>query len=323
MELRDQLGRKINYLRLSVTDRCNLRCIYCMPKEGIEFTAYDKVLRLEELAGLAARFINLFEIDKIRLTGGEPLVRKNLEVLVEILSAIPELKDLALTTNGTHLAAKAKILLSAGLRRINVSLDSLNEDRYRKITGGGNLGDVLKGLEAAKDAGLAPIKINTVLLPDFDEEFELIEWSNRNGHILRFIELMPHSSENSGRSEQGGATEAEILARLETKVGGIEKIESHETRPGNHSSRYMVPERDWIFEVIPSVSAPFCDNCNRIRLDCQGILRPCLYSSSTIQLRDYLHLPDEEFIKVVEKFVGRKTGRAFKHIGSDMSSIGG
>lgn len=323
MELRDQIGKRVNYLRLSVTDRCDLRCIYCMPEEGIEFIPREEMLSLEELAGLTARFISLFDIDKVRLTGGEPLLRKNIEVLIEIITAIPQLKDIALTTNGTQLAEKAHAIADAGLRRINVSVDSLDKKRYRIVTGGGNLNDVLKGLEAAKEAGFTPIKINTVLLPDFDEELEFIEWANTNGYILRFIEQMPDASSPHGTEFKGGLKEADLISRIEKKKGRIEAIGESEAEHGKHAARFLVVDTGWEFEVIPSVSVPFCGDCNRIRLDCQGTLRACLYSSRTIQLRDLLHSTDEEFIAVVEDFVRKKTGRSLAHIGSNMSSIGG
>lgn len=323
MELRDHKGRKINYLRLSVTDRCNLRCAYCMPEEGIEFTPYSKMLRLEELAGLAARFIILFGIDKVRLTGGEPLIRKNIELLIEIISAIPQLKDLALTTNGTCLAREAVAIKAAGLNRINLSLDSLDKDRFRKITGGGNLDDVFAGINAASEAGFPPLKINAVLLPDFNEEFEFIEWANSNELILRFIEQMPGVSDKSKNEFRGGITESELISRLQKKVGKVELVGDSEDEPGKHTRKYRVLDRGWEFGIIPAVSVPFCGDCNRIRLDCQGTLRSCLYSSETIELRGLLTASDEEFIEAVADFVGRKSGRPLEYIGSHMSSIGG
>jgi GTP 3',8-cyclase len=323
MELRDHKGRKINYLRLSVTDRCNLRCVYCMPEEGVEFTPYSKILRLEQLAGLASRFIILFGIDKVRLTGGEPLTRKNIEVLIELISAIPQLKDLALTTNGTRLAHEAHSIKAAGLQRINLSLDSLDRDRFRKITGGGNLDDVFAGIIAAKDAGFPPLKINTVLLPDFNEEYNFIEWANSEGHILRFIEQMPGVSDRPENKFIGGPSESELISKLQEKTGRVELIDDTEDEPGKHTRRYRVMDRGWEFGIIPAVSVPFCGDCNRIRLDCLGTLRSCLYSSDTIELRGLLDAPDEEFIEAVVNFVGRKTGRPLEHIGSHMSSIGG
>ena len=323
MELRDQRGRRINYLRLSVTDRCNLRCSYCMPPEGFDFIPYDKMLRLEELAGLAVRFISLFDIDKVRLTGGEPLIRRDIEVLIEIISAIPNLKDLALTTNGTHLAAKARAIKSAGLHRINLSLDALDSDRFRTITGSGNLDSILDGIKVAMEVGFPPLKINTVLLPDFFEELEFIEWANARGLILRFIEQMPTASSNTHNRITGGVSEAKLISRLEKKAGKVEMIGDSEDEPGKHTRRYKLVDTGWEFGIIPAVSVPFCGECNRIRLDCMGTLRTCLYSSETMELRDLLNASDEIFISAVQDFVNRKAGRPLTHIGSDMSSIGG
>jgi len=323
MELRDRSGRKISYLRLSVTDRCNQRCIYCMPGKGIEFASRENILRLEELAGLALRFVTLFAIDKIRVTGGEPLVRKNIEVLVEILSGVPSLQDIALTTNGSLLGSMAERLREAGLRRINVSLDSLDPSRYAYITGGGRLEDTLGGLKAARAAGFDPIKINTVLVPDFREEVELVEWANREGFILRFIELMPQARGVEAPIKLEGPKEDEILSRLEKRFGRVRVVSSSGDGQGKTSRRYEIDGGNMIFEMIPGVTVPFCGDCNRIRLDCQGALRACLYSREKLDLKPFLNARDEDFVKVLTEFIETKTGRVLEHIGSDMSSIGG
>jgi cyclic pyranopterin phosphate synthase len=323
MELKDKLGRKISYLRLSVTDRCNQRCIYCIPEEGIGFTSYENVLRLEELAGLAARFIELFGIEKIRLTGGEPLSRKNIEYLVEIISCIPNLKEITLTTNGVMLSGKAQALYKAGLTRVNVSLDSIDPVKYKYITGGGNLEDVLKGLRTAREAGFDPIKINTVLLPGFNEACEFVEWANREGYLSRFIEFMPPSTLTRVDIDGRGPVEAEVLKELDNAFGKVREINAANGAHGKIARRYGFENNDYIFEIIPGTTEPYCGTCNRIRIDCQGTLRSCLYSSDELQLKALLVVTDAEFIAIVTEFIGRKTGRTLEHIGSGMSKVGG
>jgi cyclic pyranopterin phosphate synthase len=323
MELKDKMGRTISYLRLSVTDRCNQRCIYCIPQEGIDFTSYENVLRLEELAGLAARFVELFDINKIRITGGEPLFRKNIEYLIEIISCIPHLKGIALTTNGSFLKDKAQALHKAGLKRINVSLDSLNPGKYNYVTGGGCLSDILEGLEAARDVGFDPIKINVVLLPGFNEASDFVEWGNREGYIVRFIEFMPPSCSTRVDIEGSGPVESDILRDLESSFGKVQPISIPDDTPGKTARSYGFVNNEMIFGVIPGTSEPFCSTCNRLRIDCQGSLRSCLYSTEELQLKNMLTASDEEFIKAVVEFVQRKTGRTLQHIGTNMSSIGG
>jgi len=323
MELRDGMGRRMDYLRLSVTDRCNHRCVYCMPEEGVELFPHDKLLRLEELASLVERFVRLFEFRKVRLTGGEPLLRRNIEGLVEMLAAIPGLADTSMTTNGAVLAPMARALFSAGLRRINVSLDSLDPGRFREVTSGGNLHAVLDGLAAARDAGFSPIKVNTVLLPGFDEEIQFIEWANREGYLLRFIELMPHFQNRDWRITSEGPKGADVLENVRRAYDVVEDVKSLEGERGTHVRRYRIPDAGWIFEIIPGVSVPFCGECNRLRIDCQGQARFCLYSRSTLQLAPLLSAPDDRFADAIQEFVLQKTERMLDHIGSNMFAIGG
>jgi len=294
-----------------------------MPEDGVELFSHDRLLRLEELAELTGRFVRLFGINKVRLTGGEPLLRRNVEGLVEMLAAIPGLDDLSMTTNGVLLAEMATTLFAAGLKRINVSVDSLDPDGYRAVTGRDELQEVLDGLSAARDAGFSPIKVNAVLLPDFREEAQLVEWANREGYLVRFIELMPNFLGFATATEGKGPNEAEILDRLSRQYDIIEDKKSLEGESGKHAHRYRIPDRDWTFEIIPGVSAPFCGNCNRLRLDCQGELRFCLYSERTLQLRPLLDASDDEFARAIEEFVAQKTERMLDHIGSNMFAIGG
>jgi cyclic pyranopterin phosphate synthase len=323
MQLIDGEGRTINYLRLSVTDRCNHRCVYCMPESGVELLPHEKLLRLEELAELTGRFVSLLGISKVRLTGGEPLVRRNVVRLVEMLAGIPGLDDLAMSTNGSLLAEKARALFDAGLRRVNVSVDSLDPERFRRVSWGGELARVLEGLDAARDVGYSPIKVNTVLLPDFHEEAQLVEWGNREGYLVRFIELMPNFYGFRMRIKGEGVKEAGILDRLAHRFTVVKEPIRSEDERGNHVHRYRIPDRNWVFEVIPGVSAPFCAKCNRLRLDSQGALRYCLYSRRTLQLRGLLQASDDEFTGAIKGFVMEKKGRTLDCIGSNMSAIGG
>ena len=323
MELTDKMGRKIRYLRLSVTDRCNQRCIYCMPEEGIEFTSRGNVLPLENLSRLAARFVDIFEIDKIRLTGGEPLIRKNIEFLIETLLRMPGIKEITLTTNGILLTEKAECLFSAGLNRINVSLDSLNPDKYSYITGGSRLEDILNGLNVAREVGFDPIKINTVLLPGFNEAREFVEWSNGEGYIVRFIEFMPPAAQTRVDIKGSGPVQTDILRELEGVFGKAEEKGTSGDDQGKVARRFGFAENDFVFEVIPATSDPFCGTCNRIRIDCKGDLRACLYSDDTLELKNLIDAPDGEFIAAITDFVGQKAERKLKHIGCNMSSIGG
>ena len=294
-----------------------------MPEDGIRLIPYENVLRLEELAALTERFVRLFGINKVRLTGGEPLVRKNIEGLVKMLAGIPGLDDLAITTNGTLLVEKSDALSDAGLKRINVSLDSLDPNKYGAITGGGNLAQVMKGLQAAREAGLGPIKINAVLLPGFDEEIHYVEWANREGFLVRFIELMPHFHGSSWNFKDEGPKVEQIVNNLTRRFGEVREMSRSVKSPGKHIHRYRIPDRDWTFAAIPGVSTPFCGDCNRLRIDCQGTLRLCLYGDQTMELGPLLEVSDEEFAGEIENFVAGKTDRTLDHIGSSMRAIGG
>jgi cyclic pyranopterin phosphate synthase len=291
-----------------------------MPEEGVELCPRETMLSLEDLAGLTGRFVNLFAINQVRITGGEPLIRKNVEFLVRTISQLPGLTDLSLTTNGEFLADKSQALADAGLMRVNVSLDSLDTEKYRAITCGGNLRGVFDGLAAARAVGLSPIKINVVLLPGFEEELQFVEWSNREGYLLRFIELMPRFAGGHRGFEAEGPKEFEILNRLAQRFDFVKEACD---QPGRHVRRYRIPSNGWVFEFISGVSAPFCDYCNRLRLDCQGVLRSCLYGEQTLQLCPLLDATDEEFAKSVRSFVAEKNERSLDRIGGRMSSIGG
>jgi len=278
----DPYGRQISYLRLSVTDRCDLRCFYCMA-EDMTFRPQSEVLSLEELGRLAEAFISL-GVRKIRLTGGEPLVRRNIMELIERLGehvAAGQLKELTLTTNGTQLAQHAKALHAAGIRRVNVSLDSLNPTTFRYITRRGDLGTVLDGIAAAKGAGLH-VKINTVALRGInDSEFDhLISWCGSNGFDLTLIETMPMGEVEFGRTDHYLPLHR-VQERLERKWTLAPTM--HGT---DGPARYLhVAEAGIRLGLITPMTHNFCDSCNRIRLTSTGALYTCLGQEEHIDLR--------------------------------------
>ena len=286
MPYQDGLGRAINYLRVSVTDRCNLRCIYCMPEEGIEKRPHDEMLSYEELE-VVVRAATGLGISKVRLTGGEPLARLGLPEFVARIADVPGIEDLSMTTNGTLLARHAAALAAAGLHRVNVSLDTLRPDRFAQITRRGRLDDVLAGLAAAREAGLEPIKLNAVVIRGVNDD-EVSDFARRtagDGWHVRFIELMPIG----GNQEWVGGEPVgvpEMRARIEAEVGALQAVHGP---TGNGPARYyrLAGARGTI-GFIGALSEHFCASCNRLRLTADGRLRPCLMSDREIDLRGAL-----------------------------------
>ncbi len=270
--IKDNFGRRIDYLRLSVTDRCDLRCQYCMPKDFKDFAEPGGWLSYEEITRVISAFADL-GLKHLRLTGGEPLVRRDLPTLVEQLSAIPGLDDISLSSNCTRMEKLAEPLARAGVQRLNVSLDSLRPDRYREITGGGKLDKVLRGIEAARAAGMGPIKINTVAMAGFnDDEFDdLIEYCAAHGYTLRLIETMPVG--DTGRKALGSYLNLDgVIERLSTSHGLLPA-----TMPGAGPARYYrIPGTETRIGFITPISQHFCETCNRVRLSCEGDLYTCL-----------------------------------------------
>ena len=282
----DSLFRPLRDLRLSVTDRCNFRCGYCMPKEvfgrGYDFLPKESVLTFEEYARLARVFVSL-GVEKIRLTGGEPLLRRNLDRLVALLAEIGGLRDLTLTTNGSRLVEEAPALRTAGLRRLTVSVDSLDDATFRAMNDVDfPVHRVLRGIEAAQAAGFAPIKINMVVKRGVnDHEVEaLAERFGGSGFILRFIEYMDVGNTNGWRLEEV-VPSAEIVARL-GRATPLEPLESN--YPGEVARRFRHPDGGEI-GVISSVTQPFCGDCTRARLSADGQLYTCLFASHGHDLR--------------------------------------
>ena len=283
--LSDSFSRPINYLRLSVTDRCNLRCRYCLPEKGIPLLLHSQILSFEEFITVAKIAAEL-GITKIRLTGGEPLVRKDLPKLVEMLSKIEAITDLSLTTNGVLLSRYANELKQAGLRRVNISLDSLKPDKFHYITRRSKLKQVFQGIDAALKADLRPVKINVVALRGVNDD-EVIDFANltiTDGWNVRFIELMPFNRDAPFSAQFIPASE--IKQRLLSHFGDLEPS----TLPlGNGPAQYFrLPRAEGTIGFITPVSQHFCTSCNRLRLTASGKLRPCLFNDEEIDLQSPL-----------------------------------
>ncbi len=324
----DGHGRPIGDVRISVTDRCNFRCQYCMPAEGLPWLQRDALLSYEEITRLV-RLLASMGVHDVRLTGGEPLVRRELWRLVEQLAAIEDVHDLSLTTNGYLLTRQVDDLVRAGLRRLNVSLDSLAPDRFFQLTRRDSLAQVLEGLEAAQQhPELRPIKVNVVALRDFTEHevLRFAEFARQNPYEVRFIEFMPLDADHAWTRDKV-LPNAEIVAMIDA-VYPLEPVgrERHGT-----ARRYRFADGNGSMGFISPVSEPFCGDCNRIRLTAEGELRTCLFSLTETDLRGPLRAgaTDAELEEIVRAAVWRKE---LKHHVNDpgfvqpartMSRIGG
>jgi cyclic pyranopterin phosphate synthase len=304
LPLIDSYGRRHNNLRISVTDRCNIRCVYCMPENPI-FLPREQILSFEEIERFV-RVVVPLGIDKIRLTGGEPLVRRDLSILVQKLAAVPGIKDIGLTTNGILLAEHARPLWNAGLRRINVSLDTMDPDMFQKITRRTGFEQVIEGILAAKAAGFDPVKINAVAMKGCSEEdiLPLARFSREHALELRFIEYMPL---DGGVWERGKVLfAAEILDRLRQGIGALEPAPNQDPRAPAVDYDYC--DGGGRVGLIASVSRPFCMSCNRIRLTSDGKLRNCLFSLEETDIRALLRAEasDDEIAAAVQQSVAAK-----------------
>jgi cyclic pyranopterin phosphate synthase len=324
----DGHGRAIGDVRISVTDRCNFRCQYCMPAEGLPWLERSALLTYEEIERLV-RLLAAMGVHDVRLTGGEPLVRKELWRLVERLAAIDDVQDLSLTTNGYLLTRQVEQLVAAGLKRINVSLDSLAPDRFFQLTRRDSLAQVLEGLEAAQaHPELRPIKVNVVALKDFTEAevLRFAEFARQNPYEVRFIEFMPLDADRAWTREKV-LPNAEIV-RMIDEVYPLEPVgrERHGT-----ARRYRFVDGTGEMGFISPVTEPFCGDCNRIRLTAEGELRTCLFSMTETDLRGPLRAgaTDAELEEIIRDAVWRKE---LKHHVNDpgfvqpartMSRIGG
>jgi len=294
--------RKIDYIRISLTDRCNLRCVYCMPEEGVELLKHEEMMSFEEIYNLIKALVPL-GIKKVRLTGGEPLVRKNVEELIKMLRSIPEIEDITLTTNGIMLEEMAEGLKTAGLSRINVSLDSLDEDKFRKITRWGSLAKVLAGIDKAIAIGLTPVKINVVAIKGFnDDEFiKLADFAYGKDVQVRFIELMP-----IGESDEEAILKHfpidDIKKLIETKY----KLEVNKNiRTNGPAENYSIIGGIGSVGFIGALSHKFCSSCNRLRLTADGRFRPCLYIDKEYDVLGLIRsgASDEELRTFVEEII--------------------
>ncbi|MDP2938935.1 MAG: GTP 3',8-cyclase MoaA [Candidatus Omnitrophota bacterium] len=303
----DRYNRRIDYLRISVTDRCNLRCIYCMPECGIIHKPHKELLSFEEIIEIVAVMAEL-GIDKIRLTGGEPLVRKDLVNLINSLSKIKRIKDISMTTNGILLKRYAKELKQAGLMRLNISLDSLRQDRYKIITRQGRLEDVLEGIRGSFKVGFSPIKINILLLEDIDEceISQFLRLTNENPINLRFLEFMPVNSFYKSEKLFSSQMVMDIARRFQ-------EVEETSVYGNGPAKVYKFKNALGTFGIISPMSHKFCDTCNRLRLTSDGLLRLCLHSDLKVNLREPLRrgLSQEEIIRLIKLAVEIKPKQHF------------
>jgi GTP 3',8-cyclase len=355
--MRDPFGRTIDYLRVSITDRCNFRCVYCMPEQGFPATPKDENLTFEEIARLV-RISASLGVRKVRLTGGEPLLRKELPWLVGQIASNPSVDDLSCTTNGHLLEETACALAGAGLTRINVSLDTLDPKRFVEIARRGSLQKVLDGISAAREAGLSPLKINCVAMKGVndDEAAAFAAWTLREEIHVRFIELMPmrwNLDESSGfdtfaphagpgllqlRQAAGDmlsdsqmrkmfVSAADLRSRIEAELGAME---SAEVRTNGPARTYRLPGALGTVGFISQITSDFCSRCNRLRLTHDGFLRPCLMSDGELDLRTPLRngASDDDLRDLFLHVVAHKPERHYlaegqKVTGRGMSQIGG
>jgi len=294
----DKINRRIDYMRISVTDRCNLRCVYCMPTDGVRALGHDDVLSYEEILRVA-KVATALGISKIRLTGGEPLIRKGLTGFIRQLAEINGIDDLSLTTNGTLLEPNAEELRDAGITRINVSLDSLRPGRFKELTRGGDLDRVMRGIEKAESLGFVPIKINMVPVRGInDDEIEdFARLTLEKPYHVRFIEFMP-IGDRKFWDESKVVPTSEVMDRI-SKIGELEPV-GQEGEKGP-ATLYGLPGAKGILGFISPVSNHFCGSCNRLRLTADGKLRPCLFAESEIDLKTPMRAgcDDEEIARLM------------------------
>jgi GTP 3',8-cyclase len=328
MQLTDSYGRKINYLRLSVTDRCNMRCRYCMPEEGVLSRPHADILSYEELLKIARAAVGI-GIEKIRITGGEPLVRRGILEFLRQLSGIEGLRHLALTTNGLKLSEMAGDLMVAGVQRLNISLDSMQKERFKEITRGGDIVQVLAGISSAIRAGFPPPKINMVVMRGVndDELFDFAELTRKLGVSVRFIEYMPAVKEENWHTMT--IPGQELLDRLAAEYS-LEPVDK---------GSFAGPSRDFritgapgTIGIITAISGHFCGECNRIRVMSDGRVKGCLFSDESVDLRPMLASDDlTPLMEALQRMVTCKPKqheisaerKAYGHTNFAMSRIGG
>lgn len=301
-KLYDQYDRVHDYVRLSITDRCNLRCVYCMPKEGLPFFPTDKVLSQDEIVQMIENFAEM-GISKVRITGGEPLLRTDVVDIVRRIKAVDGIEDVSITTNGLYLTKKAKALKEAGLDRLNISLDTFHADRYKEITRGGNIEQVLDGINTAAELHFKKIKLNVVLIKgqNDDEILDFLKYTQYHDVNVRFIEFMPiGNSEKMWKKEYIG-----LQSVFDTcKQNGYE-YSPIELKGNGPSDNYQIKGFKGSFGLIHPISSKFCENCNRLRITADGYVKACLYWNEEIDIRK--SIPDKkEFRRLIQKSLDRK-----------------
>jgi cyclic pyranopterin phosphate synthase len=305
MTITDLHGRRVNYLRLSVTDRCNLRCRYCMPADGVPKLQHNDILSFEEMHRIARVAISL-GIRKIRITGGEPLVRKNLAGFLTDLAMLDGIEELVLTTNGLLLREHASELRRAGVQRLNVSLDSLKPETFATITRGGDLGKALDGIAAAEEAGFPPVRMNVVVIrgTNDNEVLDFAALTLRKPYQIRFIEYMPTNlaPDWSGAFVSG----EEVLQRI-SSVYPLNPVSHSET--AGPAKVLQIPGALGTIGFITPISSHFCETCNRIRVTASGMIKGCLFDTGRISLRPYLNQGDAELRDVMERVIQSKPDR--------------
>ena len=306
MALTDTFGRMHDNLRISVTDRCNIRCFYCMPETDVKFVPRGEILHFEEIERFARIAVRL-GVRKLRVTGGEPLVRKDLPVLIEKLSGIAGIEDIALTTNGVLLAEQAAGLRAAGLKRINIHLDTLDRERFRQITRRDDLGKVLAGIDECLRLGFETIKINAVAVKDLVEPdiVPLARFGRERGIEIRYIEFMPLDAQGLWLRDKVLLADT-ILQTLSEEIGPLEPVADPDPRAP--ASEYRFRDGMGTVGFIASVSKPFCLNCNRIRLTADGKLRYCLFAIEETDVKTALRdgSSDEQVIELIRDTVRKK-----------------
>ncbi len=329
----DNYNRKISYLRISVTDRCNLRCAYCMPKEGVSFIGHEDVLRYEEILRIVHIAVRT-GISKVRVTGGEPLIRRGIVDFLSSLKKIEGLKDLSITTNGILLEDYAQRILNAGVRRINISLDSLVPERYAEITGGGHLDNVIRGIRKAYHVGFSPIKINVVAIKGFndDEILDFAKLTIDNPCQVRFIEFMPIGC-SAVQNETGFLSNKEIISRINA-FAPLDPEKDEQLGSDGPARLYSFKVAKGKVGFISAISHSFCSSCNRLRLTADGQLRACLLSDEpTADLKTPMRggCNDSELEDIIKNLIDKKPDSyklncqqgQRKKCATSMSSIGG
>jgi cyclic pyranopterin phosphate synthase len=327
--LRDSYGRIADDLRISVTDRCNFRCIYCMPAEGLKWLGREEILRFEEIRRLAKLFVERYGVRTIRITGGEPLVRIKVEELVGMIGELDPTLDITMTTNGVLLAGKAERLAAAGLKRVNVSLDTLSIDRFHDIARVDAFAKVMEGLRAAEEAGLRPIKLNMVVMKGHndDEVVDFARLAREKGYEVRFIEFMPLDGDGIWKPDLVVPSQV-IQERIEDQ---FPLLVQQDDRPAPSNNFRFADGAPGGVGFISSVSQAFCTTCNRVRLTAEGGLRTCLFSLHETPLRDLMRggASDDSLGRVIEAAIwqkeeGHEIGQAgFIKPAKSMSQIGG